>query len=252
MNDVLSVEVDSIEFDGTGDVLESTQFALTRVSGLFDGVEMRRPQTDRPQAHGQFWAPGYLSGRVIVLEGELYTSSPREQDKEVSRLVGLLADGGKRTMTVQRGTRAVHTQVARLATPTVTIDHYGLLARFQITFWAPDPLWYGDQQSFGPATSLDLYHWGTFPALPRFTVAGSAAAAGGYTIAQGSRSYVVSAGPTAGQTDVIDFATGWLYRNGALQSSKVSRYETWTVGPGIPETATCTVPFSAAVYDTYA
>lgn len=252
MSDVLSVRIGGVEFDGTGDVHESTQFALTRDPGLFDGVEMRRPQTDRPQAHGQFWAPGFLSGRVITLEGEIYTNSPYEQDRAVARLVSLLADGGKQKMVVQRGAEVLSTYVARLSKPTVTKDLYGLLAHFQVTFWAPDPLWYGDQQSFGPARSLDLFHWGDFPAHPRFTVAGSSAAAGGYTIAQGGRSYVVSVGPAAGQTDEIDFATGWLYRNGALQSSKVSRYETWTVGPGVPETTTCTVPFSATVHDTYA
>lgn len=250
--DVLSIRLDGVHFDGTGDADTWPQITLTPETKIFGGVAMRREQTDRPTGHGQFWSPGFLSGRLITLAGEIYTRSPAEQEEVIGQLEGLLADGGKARMSVQRARGTVWADVARADAADITIDRFGLLARYLISFWAPDPRWYGDAATLGPSASLALRHWGNFPALPRFTVMGSAAANGGYTIASAGRQYVVTDGPAAGETDVIDFATGWLYRNGQLTSGKVSRYETWPVRPGLPQTHTCTVPFSATVTDTFA
>lgn len=231
------VTVQDVEFDGS----ESSQIpaiTLTKVAGIWDGVSMRREQTDRPTGHGQFWSPGFLSGRAITLEGEIYSETIEDQDAMIGQIVALLADGSSGRMTVQRGERVMSAEVGRIGTPTITIDRWGLLARFQIQFWAPDPRWYGDDNDEGPGTSLLLVHRGNFPASSRLVLTGNSPS--GYTIAAGGRQYIVTSGPTAGQTDEVDMSTGWLRRNGALLFGAVSRYETWQVppGPGLLHTVT--------------
>lgn len=244
------VDVNGVEFDGS-DSNTIPAITLTKDTGLFGGVSMRREQTDRPNAHGSFFTPGLLSGRAITLEGEIYTTSPGEQVEFVGMLEALLATGEYGTMTARRGGQDVSIEVGRLGAPTIAIDRWGLLARYSIQFWAPDPIWMGKSAPVGPGTSLLLEHRGNFPSPPTFKVTGT----GAYTIAApGGRSYVVSTPLAAGSTDVIDMADGWVRRNGQVLMGAASRAETWEIppGPGWQHTITGNVQATAWTPDRFA
>jgi len=255
--DGIQVELDGVAFDGSdSDTIPA--ITLTSDTRLFGGVSMRREQTDRPTGHGQFWSPGFLSGRVITLAGEIYSRGFEDQERMIGQIDSLLADGSAAPMAVQRAIGHLQATVGRIGEPSFTLDRYGLLATYQAQFWAPDPRWYGDAPASALAASLDLSHRGNFPSLPTFTVPGSAAVSGGYTIAgPGGRAYVVTSGPAAGHSDEIDFATGWLRRDGALLFGAVSRYETWAIPKGanwthtIAGTGAGTARMTARVPDTY-
>ena len=75
---------------------------------------------------------------------------------------------------------------------------------------------------------MQVMHRGNTPGIPTIRVTGTMPS--GYTInGPGGREYVVEQALTAGQTHEIRMRTGWLYRNGSLQRSAVSRMQTWAI-----------------------
>ena len=193
---------------------------------------MRRDYEDRPNAHGQFPAQGYLSGRVIPLSGQIQTSSLEYYEKAISNLAGVLAGGGSGRLTVDLELGTTYADVYRHGKPNVKHVVYGSIAYYQMFLWAPDPQRFGETRSFPVGTSATVYHYGNFDAIPAVSVTGT----GAYTITDGTHLFTVSNPIAPGQTDTIDFAKGWVYRNGVLLFGAVSRAETITVPPGLPKT----------------
>lgn len=209
---------------------------------LSGGVSMRRDVDDRPTSHGQFSAPGLLSGRMVALEGKVHASSPYDYERKLNMLSAVLADGGDAPFVVQGAvtTRAV---VSRWAEPQVTPIVYGRLASYQLRLWSPDPRRYGDSATF---TSGPAFHRGTFAAIPLMTVTGNLP--GGYTInGPAGAQYIVTAGLAPGATDRIDMRTGWVTRNGAPLDGGVSRADTWVIRPGEQVTHTLSAPSGSGV-----
>lgn len=99
------------------------------------------------------------------------------------------------------------------------IDGTGL-ATFTARFRAPSQLIFGDETTYGPATSVEVVNRGTFAAYPVIEVTGSMPS--GYSITSNGRSYVVAQGLSAGQTHTVDMRNGVLLRNGVAQVGAVT------------------------------
>lgn len=220
------------------------------LSAWFTTPDMRREMADRPTAHGQFPAQGYLSGRVLPLSGQIQTSSLARYEKAISDLSGVLAGGGIGRLTVDLELGTTWADVYRHGKPDIKHLVYGQTASYQMFLWAPMPQRYGETRTFPAGTSATVHHYGNFDAIPKVTVTGT----GVYTITDGTKQLVVTSAIAPGQTDVIDFAKGWVYRNGVLLFGATSRAETITVPPGLPRT-TLTISggpsMTVAVTDTW-
>ncbi|MEJ1087057.1 hypothetical protein WDU99_01855 [Microbacterium sp. Mu-80] len=223
----MKAHIQGLTLDGTDST--SSPYTITKITGWDDGVGTRREAIDRPAAHGQLGLPGYLTGRPITIEGEIYTHSPQEQDHAVLALSGILAAGRMGALVIESGGLSTWATVQRNGAPTITRDRWGLLATYMVQLWAVDPRRYGEVHRFTGGEVA--FHRGNFDATPVHEVTGTSAA---YTISGPTgRTFAVSSGPGSG-TDRIDMANGRVYRNGVLQLGIVTSADLWTIPTGLP------------------
>ncbi|WP_309129482.1 hypothetical protein [Microbacterium sp.] len=229
----MKARIHGVTLDGTDST--NSPYTITSIDGWDDGVETRREAIDRPAAHGQFPTPGYLSGRLITINGEIYTSSPSEQDHAILRLTGLLADGSTAKFAVETALGSQWASVQRNGPPDIVRDRWGLLATYQLQFWAADPRKYGEVREY--AAGEEAVQYGNFPATPKIIVNGIAES--GYTVTgPGGRRVIVYHPLTAAVPHTIDFTTGGLYVAGQRIFGAITVYEPWTVSPGLPGVVT--------------
>lgn len=214
--------------------------------GWDDGVDMRRQSVEQLQQHGSFDLPGYLDSRVISISGNCLAKSPAELAWMRSQLTGLLADGGKARLAVDHQGSTLWADV-RLASQTkfVVRGGDGKTARFQLQLWAADPRKYGETRTFGPVApgaELPVFHYGNFPASPRFTVraGGSPLDEGWAVYGPGSgdsrKRFKVNGSVSAGSSNIIDLATGQVTAGGVLRVGVVEDATTWAVPGGVQMT----------------
>lgn len=221
-----------VTFDGDDG---PSPYTITSISGWLDGVSTRLNHLERPTQHGEFDLPGYLSGRLITISGEIYTANDDEQQLAADRLTGLLADGGFADLVVDHTGRTLEARVQRSGTPVITVDRWGLLAKYELELWAPDPRKYGQLNTFGPASTVQVFHRGNFPALSTLTITGSSA--GGYTMTgPGGRKIIVTRALAASAPHVFEMRTGRLSVGGVRVLGGVSRADLFAIPPGLPVT----------------
>jgi phage-related protein len=225
------VTIDGLIFDGVARYGATGCYLIgpDGLTGWDDGPESRRTEVPRPVAYGSFDAPEFLSSRVYVITGTLLASTPQELRVMKDRLKGVLngARRGKLTVEDDLGTRWAW--VRRAGTPRVAEKGMtATAAEFSVTFWAPDPWQYGQYREFTNSPAQVLQR-GNEHAVPIVDVEGNMPT--GYTISSQGKQYIVSQPLLTGQTHRIDMRTGWLYRNGSLQSSAVEKVETFTIPP---------------------
>ncbi|OIU88664.1 hypothetical protein [Microbacterium sp. AR7-10] len=225
----------------------------TRIKGLYvardgfdgwdDGATMRSDTVSRPQAHGDFDMPGFLSGRLVAMEGWAIAHTRTELENLRDQFIGHGADGGKFDVSIERNDRTLRAE-ARIAAgtrPSFKDDGTGKRARWSVSWWRPDPRKYQTNKSpdgspFGPASSLQVFQRGNFPALPVFTITG--ASAGGYTInGPAGRRIVVTRPLVAGAPHRFEMSTGRLYVGGTRVLGGVARADLFTIPPGLPVTS---------------
>lgn len=231
------------------EVGDDTGFFIERAgwTGWESGTDTRGDDVARTLAPGSFDRPGFQSARVVSIGGWAQANSPEELGHMRAIVTGLGADGGLVRVTVDEHGKTMWGDF-RLTGKTSFVDQGGdNTARFQIQFWSAREQLFGETRTFPSGASV--YHYGNYGATPKITVTGS----GAYTITSGSRQFIVSSALPAGQTDVIDFRTGWVRRNGALMFGGVSRAETWAIPPGqqVPMSITGGMSMSVAVTDTW-
>lgn len=202
------------------------------LTGWFEGVEVRRDESSRPTARGSFDEPGYSAARVPAIRGTILAGSPVELDLMRAQLTGLLADGGTGRVVVAGVSGTTWADVRLAAKPSVDESTDAIEADYQIQFWAADPCRYGGTNTVSSATGANAFHYGNVAAIPVIEVTAVASMPSGYTVSAGGKSFVVAQALTAGQTHRIDMETGWVYRDGALQTGAVGAAELWTVPPG--------------------
>lgn len=224
--------IGGIEFQGWPADHHGDWFVLDTdgTKSFWGGVEVRREDIARPAAHGSFDLPGFLSPRVIPVTGHMSSRTPEGLEHMQARLSGLLADGSSARLTIE-GPLGGRWCDVRLASATQMTPLDATTARFQVTFWAPDPRTYGEVRDFNAGTASVQY--GNFKATPRLLVG---AGSGGYTVTgPGGRVVTVTTAPTAAHE--IDFGAGGLYLAGVRQVGAISVYQPWTIAPGTPGVA---------------
>jgi len=227
---MLLVRVGEIEFRG------HTDRGFLIGPGGFKGWEgapsTRRDVMERPSRHGDFRADGFKASRLVTLSGTALATSEAELAHMGDVLSGLGARRSRVTVTTLAGTRWADGDVEG----EIVFDRVGGRAQapFKITFWFPDPRKYGETQSWAVAAggSSSMHHRGNFEASPRFIVSGPQPSGYSFT-APGKPSFQVDAPLASGSTDVVDFRTGRVTRNGAPLLGAVPFPRTWTVPGGV-------------------
>lgn len=223
-----------LTFDGG--LARQTPYTLAFVTGL-GGVGVKRVKVDRESAHGRFPAPGFLEERGITWGGLILTDSPAEQDHAMRALAGQ-AGLAEVSRFVSQGPKTYWADVERAEIPDPEILVYGRVASYRCRVEAPGSLLYGETHTY-TGTSVSAYHYGTSPAIPDIMVTGTMPS--GYRVnGPGGAQFIVSQALTAGVTHRLDFANGWLFRNGVLTQGAVSRAQVFTIPPGAPSTVSLT------------
>lgn len=133
-----------------GLVLDGTETATTYtigedgIRGWFDGVTSRLNQDELTNRDGLVDARGYLSGRLITIQGLVLTDTPAEQEEARRALSSVLADGSAGRLTVRSALGEKFAMVRRVAEPSFATEVWGKQARYQVQFSARDPRRYVD------------------------------------------------------------------------------------------------------------
>lgn len=226
---VLEVRLAGVHFNGNSRASSGFVIEPGGLTGWAESPSGTDNGGQRTNAHGSYDVPMYRAARPLTLSGHVLADSPYDLEKMRDRITGLLSDGESGELVVQTVADVRRAKVRVVTARAPELDKQ--TASFIVQMIAADPRRYGDPNSFGPGTSLQVSHRGNTVAIPTIRVTGSMPS--GYKITgPGGREYVVSQGLSSGQTHEIRFRTGWLYRNGALQRSAVSRMQTWAIPPG--------------------
>ena len=199
------------------------------VAGLFGGLDMRRDSTERPAAHGEFAAPGLLASRTVTLDGYVWGRSFDEAWGLAQVLNGLGAPGTELALTVEDtlGSRSAGAYLAR--TPETTPKRLAGHFTFTIHLWLPDPVFLGTlRETTSTGADASASHEGNFDAWPHFTVTGDMP--DGYSLTSQGRAFEVPGPLPADQSDVVNFSTGVVKRNGNTVSGVIPRV--WSVPGG--------------------
>lgn len=202
--------------------------------GWDDGVTMRSYSSPRPQAHGEFDAQGFLSGRLMSLSGWAIASSPQQLERLREKFIGHGALGGRFIVAVTRN-GLVQSALGRVATssaPTFVDNGSGLRAEWSVSWWFPEPWKYGKALgTSGIGSSVTVTNRGNVDARPRLKVTGTRPS--GYTITgHGGREIVVASPLTPSTPHEIRLDTGRLYVDGVRTLRGIDRGEAITFPPG--------------------
>lgn len=195
--------------------------------GFLDSLRAEYDDAKRPTM-GLYDADPYYPARYPHMAGFVSADTHTELEALRRHIVGL-HQPGKRSVMVELG-RDWFTLTAEVVSVTWDQASFAPEAVWSVDLRCVDPLKRGELRTYtAPAT---VFHRGRFDALPTVTVRATTAMSG-YTInGPDGKKFIVTSPLPAGQTDTIDFATGWVYRGGALLEKATSRSETWPVPPG--------------------
>ncbi|MGC5078455.1 hypothetical protein [Agrococcus sp. DT81.2] len=228
----MHIRIADFVFHG-GDLPSPTGFTVSSLTGWTGGPGVKRGTIARQGGPGSFSIKGYATDRVVVFRGRYHGSSIADVQYMNDALSGLESLEQRATVAWPES-RWVNAHVDK-----VRFDPQGALpwADYQVELWVPDSVKFGDLHTVGPVAAnvpATLHHYGNTPAYPRFVVSGPQPS--GYSIfATGKPSFQVNSPLASGSTDVVDFATGRVYRNGSLLVGGVSFPRTWSVPGGVTQ-----------------
>lgn len=243
-DDELLVTVDGVRFVGQHDpALSPFEIKEKGLTGWKGGVGMRRELTPLATAHGAASSPGYLEPRIVTLEGFAHASSMRELANLGRRFAGILAGGSSTggTIAVEHQGESLWATAHRHTPDPIWEEDGGVpMARYQLQLICFDPRQYGQARSYGPGTTLQVSHAGSFPAHPVVTVtATSAISTYGLRLVQDGvqLGYLRLNALAAGKTHVIDMRSGFVALDGAVTDRQIHSGAPWA----IPPCSECTV-----------
>jgi hypothetical protein len=153
--------IDGITLDGTEATAQYT-IGDDGLKGWFDGVPSRLDQEERPNRNGLFDTQGYLSGRVVTIEGLILTSTPAQQEDARLALSSVLADGSAGRLSVRTSAGEKFAMVRRVGEPAIVTQVWGRQCAYQLRFLAADPRRYEDVPFF----RVNALSGGTGPVAP--------------------------------------------------------------------------------------
>lgn len=233
----MHIQLAEFTFHG-GDIPGDTGFTVAAApAGWTGGPGRRRETISRPLVRGSFDSVGASSDLSVTWGGTYHGSSLADVMHMGRALTGLEGvDERVKVVVDWEDNLWAWARVDR-----VRFVPHGSLPRadYQVELWLPDPVKFGDLHTWTVAANVasTIHHYGNFQAAPRFIVRGPQPA--GYSItATGKPSFQVNASLGTSSVDVVDFATGRVYRNGSLLVGFVSFPRTWTVPGGGQQTWT--------------
>lgn len=132
--------INGLEFVGDGSPGTYT-FGRDGLVGWFEGVGVRYERIPRPNGDGEFDVPGYLTGRLITLQGLILTGSDAEFEAAQEALGDIpVRDLVEFTVTTASGTKGA--MVRRADKPDVSVNVWGRSASYRLTLFAPSPVRY--------------------------------------------------------------------------------------------------------------
>lgn len=223
----MHVDWGGVRFEGDGGPARF-DIAPDGLKGLVDGVSIRGERTDRPTSDGEYPSLMYLTARTGSIKGLIHATSPFDYEK-AKRMLSAIPFRTPTILTAHTAIGELWIRARRAEAPDFNDLVYGRTAEYQVSWLAQDPRWYGEARKY-PGGSVGVFHRGNYEAIPIIEVTGSRPS--GYTVQSQGHEFVVTRALASGQTHRIDMSTGWLYVNGALQTSGVGAADTFTIPPG--------------------
>lgn len=205
------------------------------LQGVRGGVAVVSSSVQRPGEHGEFDLPVFKGARVVTVSGQALAPSERELDDLALQLSGLGAAGESVPLRHHAAGGRVLTGSGRVIAQEFDQTVGGIAtATYMLSLSMRDPRWYGAIRPY--VTSSDalvtMQQAGNVAAVPRFEVAGTFP--NGYALHAAGR-VVQVAGSASAITDVVDFRTGMVTRNGTLAPTLLQQAQFWSVpGHGVP------------------
>jgi hypothetical protein len=208
------------------------------VSGL-DGVDMRMEQIEIPGGHGSFALPGYLSSRAVSISGTALARSPQHLRALRDKLLGVLASGGLGRLVIEYDeSYRLDVQLAS-KTKFEVFGLDGVVAAFQIQFWAPEPRMLSSKvRTFGPVlngTVVPVYQRGNVESPPSFEVKWGSGTIANYAVYNGPLRYFVTKPLLDGHPHTIRMDSGDLIVDGQVVLGGRADAVTWDIKPGDPQ-----------------
>jgi len=145
-NDELFVTISNTVFRHTRTGNRQFIFDPDALQGFFDGVNVKRTETTRPNQWGDFSEPGLLGARHITLTGAAVASSPEELLSMRDEFTALLSHGEYKEISVQNSVQKRYITVALEGSPS-WVQKIDTTAVWKLELYAPDPRMFGPQQS---------------------------------------------------------------------------------------------------------
>lgn len=203
------------------------------------GGDSRSDAPARQGSHGDFDEDITIGPRVASVDGIVLANSPAELEVFRKQITGHGRHGKRMLVEVKARGNTLHAYGRRGSTPEFKDSGrtYGLLsATFFLQWVFADPRKLGPTVSFpesfttGGTIGVDVWHDGNADAIATIEVRGPHP--NGYSVSTPGSRYDVVAPLAAGSVDVIDLGTGFLYRNGVMQSGVWgSRADVFTIPP---------------------
>ena len=166
-----SITVGGVTFHNSGALdANGVSWLFSDTKGWFDGPPVKGGKTDRPQSHGSFAERAFRDGRTVTITGSVHAPSRALASAAQMTLTALLAGGEFDAFTVDDEDQGVMSAQVQIEAQPLVDWYTPLDIDYQLTFYAPDPLRYGDPVSVStgfpaPAGGLeyDLFTEGTTP-----------------------------------------------------------------------------------------
>lgn len=200
-------------------------------TGWDGGVPGRREAIARPAEHGEYDLPVLRGARTTTLNGVALARDAFTLNQLIEQVAGIGADGSRFEVTVKNRGEERWATARAITVDCVDAGTRGgwMQAKFTIELLFSNPRKFGVLREF-VGGSVQVHQRGNFPATPTVNVRGPITAP--YTISgPGGRTFQVTQSLTASQTHVIDFATGRVARNGAIQTGVLGKAATWAIPP---------------------
>lgn len=257
------VQVDGVVFRSYQ--LQNPQYVLdpTAIVGWYDGVNVRRDATVRPNAWGDFSEKGRMGARSISLSGSAVANTAGQLVDMRDDFMAILNDGSYRDISVEDG-RGVRYATVGLEGSSTWLKQHDTFAAWRIEFYAPDPRLYSERKyvkvgqrlgiggldypldyplNYNESVSGDpslVTNTGNTDSWPEFKVSGTFNS--GFTITDGLNKKVTYRGVVTPQSPVtINMGTGTALQNGVDKTVRLTDRD-WI---SIPARQTLRPSFSA-------
>lgn len=222
----MHIRIADFVFHG-GDLPSSPGFTVSSLTGWTGGPGVKRDNSPRQGAAGSHNVKGYSVDRVPVFRG-LYHGASLDDVQYMSDALSGLESLEQRVTVAWPDTKWVDAHVDRVRFEPAG---YKPEAEYQIELWVPDSYKYGETRQFPSSTdaTVTAYHRGNAPAVPRFTVVGTFP--NGYALHSQNR-VVQVAGSASPISDVVDFRSGMVTRDGVYLPALLQQAQFWDVPGG--------------------